>query len=205
MKSIIKIYHRTCHVFNACLSCPPAFSLFCSSPCFYHDTPPTTSYDTHNLYFYLLIFSPPSLLNFSSSHLHFLRSCIGHPLLEIIIKTIHESFINKEIETEKKIAEEKRKELLETIQHMTIFSSFLSAEENISIANIGGEKKEFFIALFSIALFVPSVRQNIFCINSCHAIYFWSVFVYLDIIIWIYLLFQFSLTTILIESSNLFS
>lgn len=89
--------------------------------------------------------------------------------------------MNKQIEIEKKIAEEKRKVLLKTIQQMTIFSSFLSAEENASMAHVGGEKKEFFIALF-----VTLVRQFIFCITSCHAIHFWSAFVYLNIIIWLY-------------------
>jgi hypothetical protein len=59
---------------------------------------------------------------------------------------------------------------------MTIFSSFLSAEENISMANVGGEKKEFFIALF-----VPSALQIIFCITFCHAVYFWIAFLYLNI------------------------
>lgn len=49
--------------------------------------------------------------------------------------------MNKQIEIEKKIAEEKRKELLKTVQQMTIFSSFLSPEENISMANVGGENK----------------------------------------------------------------
>ena len=64
------------------------------------------------------------------------RSCIGHPLLDIIIEIIHEAFID----FDKKIAADKRNERLKIAQQMA--NLWLSEDENAVLTNIGGKKKE---------------------------------------------------------------
>ena len=71
----------------------------------------------------------------------FLRSCVGHPLLEKIIQAIYEAFAECEI----RVAEQMKKERLRVVHQMTNLLSFLSVEESALMANIRGKKDILFI------------------------------------------------------------